>query len=100
MKNKKKHPKLQLLKNSSWKQWPVRKFSFMYCLIASTILIAWTGFLAYTTDHIDTAIWIQESLKQFRFIIGTGTLIVLLPFDELKKVLLSKFAENLEEDLE
>lgn len=97
---KEKHPKLQLLKNSSWKHWPVRKFSFMYCLIASTILIAWTGFLAYTTDHIDTAIWIQESLKQFRFIIGTGTLIVLLPFDELKKVLLSKFAENLEEDLE
>lgn len=51
-----------------------------------------------TTDYIDTAAWISESLKQLRFIIGTGTLIVLLPFDALEKLLMSKVSSTLSDD--
>lgn len=47
-----------------------------------------------TTDYIDTAAWISESLKQLRFIIGTGTLIVLLPFDALEKFLMGKVSDS------
>lgn len=51
-----------------------------------------------TTGYIDTAAWISESLKQLRFIIGTGTLIVLLPFDALEKLLMSKVSNSLSDD--
>ena len=71
----------KFLQNKSWKKWTTRKISFIYCLIMTTFIIIYTGILMATTDYIDTATWISESLKQLRFIIGTGTLIVLLPFD-------------------
>ncbi len=51
-----------------------------------------------TTNYIDTAAWISESLKQLRFIIGTGTLIVLLPFDALEKLLMSKVSDSLSDN--
>lgn len=97
MKNKKRK---KILKNESWDRWSTRKFSFIHCLFLSTALIIFGGFLALETGRIDTAVWLESSFKQLRFIIGTGTIIVLLPFDELKKFILAKFGLNLEEDQE
>ena len=88
----------KLLQNKSWKKWTTRKISFIYCLIMTTFIIIYTGILMATTNYIDTAAWISESLKQLRFIIGTGTLIVLLPFDALEKLLMSKVSNSLSDD--
>ena len=88
----------KLLQNKSWKRWTTRKISFIYCLIMTTFIIIYTGILMATTNYIDTAAWISESLKQLRFIIGTGTLIVLLPFDALEKFLMSKVSSTLSDD--
>ena len=85
----------KLLQNKSWKKWTTRKISFIYCLLMTTFIIIYTGILMATTDYIDTAAWISESLKQLRFIIGTGTLIVLLPFDALEKLLMCKVSNYL-----
>lgn len=97
MKNKKRK---KILKNESWDRWSTRKFSFINCLLLSNLLIIFGGYLALETGRIDTAVWLETSFKQLRFIIGTGTLIVLLPFDEFKKFILAKFGLNLEEDEE
>ena len=97
MKNKKRR---KILKNESWDRWSTRKFSFINCLLLSNLLIIFGGYLALETGRIDTAVWLETSFKQLRFIIGTGTLIVLLPFDEFKKFILAKFGLNLEEDEE
>ena len=97
MKSKKRK---KILKNKSWDRWSTRKFSFIHCLVLSTLLIIFGGYLALETGRIDTAVWLETSIKQLRFIIGTGTLIVLLPFDELKQFILAKFGLNLEEDEE
>ena len=88
----------KFLQNKSWKKWTTRKISFIYCLIMTTFIIIYTGILMATTDYIDTAAWISESLKQLRFIIGTGTLIVLLPFDALEKFLMGKVSDSLSDD--
>ena len=96
----KKKKRKSLLQNQSWGRWSTRKFSFIYCLVLSTALLAWGGYLALEAGRLDTAVWLEQGLKQARYIIGTGTLIVLLPFDELKQLLLSKVAKNLEEDEE
>ena len=88
----------KFLQNKSWKKWTTRKISFIYCLIMTTFIIIYTGVLMATTSYIDTAAWISESLKQLRFIIGTGTLIVLLPFDALEKLLMSKVSNSLSDD--
>ena len=88
----------KFLQNKSWKKWTTRKISFIYCLIMTTFIIVYTGILMATTDYIDTAAWISESLKQLRFIIGTGTLIVLLPFDALEKFLMGKVSDSLSDD--
>jgi hypothetical protein len=95
MKNKKRK---KILKNKSWDRWSTRKFSFINCLLLSNLLIIFGGFLALETGRIDTAVWLESSFRQLRFIIGTGTLIVLLPFDEFKEFILAKFGLNLEED--
>ena len=97
MKSKKRK---KILKNESWDRWSTRKFSFINCLLLSNLLIIFGGYLALETGRIDTAVWLETSFKQLRFIIGTGTLIVLLPFDEFKKFILAKFGLNLEEDEE
>ena len=88
----------KFLQNKSWKKWTTRKVSFIYCLIMTTFIIVYTGILMATTNYIDTAAWISESLKQLRFIIGTGTLIVLLPFDALEKFLMGKVSDSLSDD--
>ena len=88
----------KFLQNKSWKKWTTRKISFIYCLIMTTFIIIYTGILMATTDYVDTAAWISESLKQLRFIIGTGTLIVLLPFDALEKFLMGKVSDSLSDD--
>ena len=88
----------KFLQNKSWKKWTTRKISFIYCLIMTTFIIIYTGILMATTNYIDTAAWISESLKQLRFIIGTGTLIVLLPFDALEKFLMGKVSDSSSDD--
>ena len=59
----------KLLQNKSWKKWTTRKISFIYCLIMTTFIIIYTGILMATTNYIDTAAWISESLKQNKVIL-------------------------------
>ncbi len=81
-----------MFKNSPWKSWRTRKFSFIYCLSVGSMVILF-GAAAIVIGDFDTATWMTESLKFCRFVIGTGTAIILLPSSkELIQFVKDKFS--------
>lgn len=67
-----------MFKNKPWKAWKTRKFSFIYCLTFGTAAIVF-GAVMIAVKDFDTATWLTEALSFCKFIIGTGTALILVP---------------------
>lgn len=72
----------ELIKNKPWKAWKTRKITFCYMLILGTAAIIVSGFLTNFSES-----WLDLVLKFCKFVVGTGTILILAPsFDALVKV--------------
>lgn len=81
----------KLLSNKPWKAWRTRKVTFFYMMIISTIAIIYTAVLMQF--HIDVSGWLELVLNFAKFVVGTGTVIVLMPnVQSLANFLLAKNA--------
>lgn len=84
--------------NKPWKAWRTRKATFVYMMIVSTIAIIYSAVMMQF--HIDVSGWLELVLNFCKFVVGTGTVIVLLPnVESLTNFLLAKNAgETIEEE--
>lgn len=72
----------KILTNVPWKNWKTRKFSFIYCMVMGTAIIV-VGAVATFVADFDTAAWMEYSMGFLKFMIGTGTLITILPLKDV-----------------
>lgn len=85
-----------MFKNKPWKAWKTRKFSFVYCVGFGTAAIVF-GATMIASNNFDTATWLTETLDFCKFIIGTGTALVLMPsVKDFVKLVVSMFNGNSE----
>ena len=77
----------KIIANKPWKKWATRKFSFIYCMVVATVII---GIGAYACFHpelnFDFAAWMEESMSFLKWVVGTGTLITILPLNDVVKI--------------
>lgn len=66
-----------MFKNKSWKTWKTRKATFIYMLAVGTIAMVYGAILQ--AFSIDVTGWLELVLNFCKFVVGTGTVIVLVP---------------------
>lgn len=66
-----------MFKNKSWKTWKTRKATFVYMLAVGTMAIVYGAVLQ--AFSIDVTGWLELVLNFCKFVVGTGTAIVLVP---------------------
>lgn len=66
-----------MFKNKSWKTWRTRKATFIYMLAVGTIAMIYGAVLQ--AFSIDVTGWLELVLNFCKFVVGTGTVIVLVP---------------------
>lgn len=66
-----------MFKNKSWKTWKTRKATFVYMLAVGTAAMIYGAVLQ--TFSIDVTGWLELVLNFCKFVVGTGTAIVLVP---------------------
>lgn len=89
----------KILTNKPWKQWKTRKFTFIYCLIMGTMAIIFGAIMIFM-GKFDTSTWLSETLIFAKFIVGTGTIIIIAPdFVQLVKALKGVDINMEEEDV-
>lgn len=86
----------KILSNKPWKQWTTRKLSFIYCMVMGTAIII-TGAIAIFTAEFDTATWMSESMDYIKFMIGTGTILALVPLKDVIKIVTKSSGESEDE---
>lgn len=83
--------------NKPWKAWRTRKATFVYMMIVSSIAIIYSAVMMQF--HIDVSEWLDLVLNFCKFVVGTGTVIVLIPnVESLANFLLAKNAGETIED--
>lgn len=67
----------KMYNNKPWKDVKTRKISFTYCVIFGTLIILFGAIMISFDKNFDTSTWMSEALNFCKFIVGTGTCIVL-----------------------
>lgn len=87
------------LENKPWKTWRTRKVTFVYMLFISTTAIIYGAVL--NAMSIDATAWLNLVLNFCKFVVGTGTVIILIPsVKDLANFISGKFtnSDSSEED--
>lgn len=66
-----------MFKNKPWKTWKTRKATFIYMLFVGTVAMIYGAVLQ--AFSIDVSGWLELVLNFCKFVVGTGTVIVLVP---------------------
>lgn len=79
--------------NKPWKAWRTRKVTFIYMIVISSIAMLYG---AIQMSHgIDVSGWLQLVLNFCKFVVGTGTVIILVPsVKDLANFLTGKFGSG------
>ena len=81
------------LENKPWKAWRTRKITFVYMLFVSTIAIIYGAVL--NAMSIDAIAWLNLVLNFCKFVVGTGTVIILIPsVKDLANFISGKFTDS------
>lgn len=87
--------KRRLMDDKPWKEWTTRKWSFMYCLVFGTIIIALGAVSMFTGAGFDFTTWFTISLDFIFKVILTGMILTLVPLDKaldmLMKIINNKY---------
>lgn len=88
-----------MFKNKSWKTWKTRKTTFIYMLAVGTAAIIYGAVLQ--AFSIDVTGWLELVLNFCKFVVGTGTVIVLVPsVKDLTNFILRKDGIEVDEEEE
>lgn len=86
-----------MFKNKPWKTWKTRKATFVYMLVVSTIAIIYGAIVG--ACGIDISEWLKLVLNFCKFVVGTGTVIILIPsVKELANFITGKLDSSSDED--
>lgn len=81
------------LSNKPWKAWRTRKVTFIYMIVISSIAMLYGAI--QMSRGIDVSGWLQLVLNFCKFIVGTGTIIILVPsVKDLANFLTGKFGSG------
>lgn len=81
------------LSNKPWKAWRTRKVTFIYMIVISSIAMLYGAI--QMSRGIDVSGWLQLVLNFCKFIVGTGTVIILVPsVKDLANFLTGKFGSS------
>lgn len=81
------------LSNKPWKTWRTRKVTFIYMIIISSVAMFYGAI--QMSRGIDVSGWLQLVLNFCKFIVGTGTVIILVPsVKDLANFLTGKFGNS------
>lgn len=81
------------LSNKPWKAWRTRKVTFIYMIIISSVAMFYGAI--QMSRGIDVSGWLQLVLNFCKFIVGTGTVIILVPsVKDLANFLTGKFGNS------
>lgn len=79
--------------NKPWKAWRTRKVTFIYMIVISSIAMLYGAI--QMSRGIDVSGWLQLVLNFCKFIVGTGTVIILVPsVKDLANFLTGKFGSS------
>ena len=81
------------LSNKPWKAWRTRKVTFIYMIVISSIAMLYGAI--QMSRGIDVSGWLQLVLNFCKFVVGTGTVIILVPsVKDLANFLTGKFGSG------
>ena len=87
-----------MFKNKAWKSWKTRKLTFIYCLGIGTLAILFGAIMMCLGKDFQPASWLELTLNFCKFVVGTGTAIIIAPnFTSLVKIL--KGDSTIEEEI-
>ena len=73
--------------NKPWKQWPTRKFAFIYSIVAATVIMGIGGYACFHPEmNFDFATWMSESMSFIKWVVTTCAIITVLPLKDVVKI--------------